>query len=107
MPARGSGFRPESSRTSRPDAIAIGVASALVDAPFPDLGREDWTKTVPPEPNRFVADVDAAFVEQILDIAKRQRKANIHHHRKANDRGRSLEVTERIFHPPRLTGANR
>ena len=37
---------------------------------FPsDLGCEDRTKTVPPEPDRFVADVDAAFVEQILDIA--------------------------------------
>ena len=35
----------------------------------PDLGREHWPKTVPPEPDRFVADIDAAFVQQILDIA--------------------------------------
>lgn len=32
-------------------------------------GREDRAKTISPEPNRFVADVDAAFVQQILDIA--------------------------------------
>ena len=36
---------------------------------FPsDLGCEDRTKTVPPEPNCFVADVDAALVKQILEL---------------------------------------
>ena len=46
-----------------------------MDAPFPDLGSEHRNEAVPPEPNRFVADVDAALVEQILDIAKRQWKS--------------------------------
>lgn len=75
---------------------------------FPsDLGCEDRTKTVPPEPNCFVADVDAAFVEQILDIAKRQWKPDIQHHREANDFRRCLEVAERIFHSLTLPGAHR
>ena len=30
-------------------------------------------QSVPPEPNRFVADVDPAFVRQILDTLKRKR----------------------------------
>jgi hypothetical protein len=49
-----------------------------------------------------VADVDTAFMEQILDIAKRQRKTNVQHHREADDPWRCLEIVEWIAHPPRL-----
>jgi hypothetical protein len=31
-----------------------------------------WAKSVSPKPNRFVADVDAAFVQQILASQKRR-----------------------------------
>jgi hypothetical protein len=50
--------------------LPLGIASALADAPFPDLGREHRAEAVPPKPNRFVADFNAAFVEQILDVPK-------------------------------------
>jgi len=53
-----------------------------------------------------VANVDAALIEQILDLPQRQRETDLHHHRKANDLGRRLEVAERIFHSLTLPGAH-
>jgi hypothetical protein len=47
-------------------------------------------------------DVDAPFVEQILHVSQREREADVHHHRKADDLRRSLEIFERITHPERL-----
>jgi len=37
---------------------------------FPYLGREQWAEPVPPKPNRFMTDVDPAFVQKIFDISK-------------------------------------
>jgi hypothetical protein len=61
---------------------------------------------VPPHTNRLVANVDAALMEQILDLPQRQRETDVHHHRKPNDLGRRLEVVERIFHSMTLPGAH-
>jgi hypothetical protein len=63
--------------------------------PFPDFCGENRTESVPPEPHGLVADLDAAFVQQILDIAQRQREPHIHHHRQADDLGRGFEVPKR------------
>lgn len=38
----------------------------------PDLGREDRPELVPPEPHRLMRDVDAAPMQQILDVARRE-----------------------------------
>jgi hypothetical protein len=39
--------------------------------PFPaDLSGKYWAKSTPPKPNGFVADIDTAFVQKILNIAK-------------------------------------
>ena len=35
-----------------------------------DISSEHRTKSIPPEPHHFVADLDATFMQQILDIAK-------------------------------------
>ena len=35
-----------------------------------DLVREMSTETIYPMPNRLMADVDAAFVEQVFDVAQ-------------------------------------
>ena len=43
-----------------------------------------------------MADIDPALMEKVFDIPKRQRKPDIHHHRKLDDLGRRLEVAERI-----------
>ena len=52
---------------------------------FPaDLGGEHWPKAVPPEPHGLVADVDPALGQQILDVPKRQRIFDVHHHDEAD-----------------------
>ena len=76
-----------------------------LDTPLPDLRREHRAEPVPPEPLRLVADIDAPFVQEVLDIAQRQRKANIHHDCQADDLRRRLEVAKRgaLRHCRRLT----
>jgi hypothetical protein len=59
--------------------------------PFPaDLSGKYWAKSVPPKPNGFVADVDAAFVQQNLHAPTRQRETDIHHHGQTDDLGARL-----------------
>ena len=41
-----------------------------------------------------MADIDATFMQQILDIAKGKWKPDIHHHRQADYLRRRFEVTE-------------
>ena len=73
-----------------------------LNSPFPDLSSEHRPEPVPPEADRLVRDIDAPFVEQVLDVPKRERKPDVHHHRQADDLGRSLEIFERITHRQRL-----
>ena len=51
-----------------------------------------------------MADIDAAFVQQIFHIAKGQREPNIQHHSQANDLGASFEIPKRgaFCHSARL-----
>lgn len=65
-----------------------------LDPTFPDLGCEHRAEAMPPEPDRLVADVDPTFVQQVFDIPKRQREADIHHHGKTDNLARRLEVLE-------------
>ena len=55
-----------------------------------------------------MADVDATFMQQILNVAERKWKSNIHHHRQADDFWAGLEVPKwgAICHPLTLGGAN-
>jgi hypothetical protein len=57
-------------------------------------------------PNRLMADVDSAsaFVQRVLNIAKRKRKPNVQHHSQPNDLVARLEVVEgAVFcHPTML-----
>jgi phage terminase large subunit-like protein len=71
-------------------------------ASFPDLVGEHRTETVPPEPHCLVTDVEAPLEEQIFDLSQRQRIAKIHHHREADDLGRTVEVSEGTAHRRRL-----
>jgi hypothetical protein len=43
-----------------------------------------------------MADINAAFVEQVLDIAQRERESDIQHHRQADDFLAGLEILEWI-----------
>ena len=79
----------------------VRIVRAL-HAPFSDLLREEWTEAVPPKPHCFMRGVDTALVKQILHVPQREREADIHHHRKANDLGRCFEIFERVTHTRRL-----
>ena len=67
-----------------------------------DLCCENWPEPVPPEPNRFVADVNAAFKQEVFDLTERQRIAHVHHHREADDLWRTVEISEGISHSSTL-----
>ena len=59
-----------------------------------------------PEPNRFMADVNAPLMQQILHVAEQQWKTDVHHHRQPNDLGRGFEVSEvaAFYHAMMLCG---
>jgi hypothetical protein len=43
-----------------------------------------------------MAQVDAAFEQQILDVAEAQRKSDVHHDHQPDHLRRGVEITERI-----------
>src|SRR6056297_1950152 len=55
-----------------------------LDAPLADLGGKERAKAMPPEPDCLVADLDAALVQQILDVPEREREPDVHHYRQAD-----------------------
>ena len=70
-----------------------------------DLRGKNCTERVLPEPHRLMRDVDAALVQHVLDIPKRDWVADNHHNRQADDFRRRLEVAENAgaAHGDRLT----
>jgi len=46
-----------------------GQSAHTANALTPDFAREQWSELVPPQPHGFVADVDAALEQRILNIA--------------------------------------
>jgi hypothetical protein len=80
------------------DLVEVPLPKArphALDAAFPDLWSKHGPEPVPPEPHRLVADIDVALVQQILDVAERQREPDEHHYRQADDFRARLEVVER------------
>jgi hypothetical protein len=73
-----------------------------MDPSFPNLYGKHRSEPVPPKSHRLVADIDTALEQDVLDLAQRQRISNIHHHRQADDLGRTVEITECMFHLRRL-----
>ncbi len=74
----------------------------LLGAALLDLAGKERTEPVPPEANRFVADIDAALMQQVLNIPQREREPDVHHRGKPDDLGRCLEVAEWIAHSQTL-----
>jgi hypothetical protein len=70
--------------------------------PLSDLGGEHRTKSVPPEADGLVADVDPALGQQILDVAQRQRVSHVHRHDQTDDLGELLKYRNGLL-IPRLT----
>jgi len=84
--------------------LPVGINPELLDTPFTDFGGEYRPKPVPPKPNRFVANVNATFMQQVFDISKRKWIPNIHHHGQPNDLGASLKISKwrRFCHEEKL-----
>ena len=89
--------------------LAIDLHKDLIEVPpplrdlahvasssHPDLAGEHRPETVHPCPNALVANVDAALVEKVFDVAKRQWKSDVHRHRNLDDLGRRFEIAEWI-----------
>ena len=86
--------------------LPLGDLTQVVGSADADLSGKYWPETIYPSPNAFVTDIHAALMEQIFDIPKRERKADIHHHRELDDLGRCFEVAEQISrHAAMLTGS--
>ena len=91
--------------------LPIRMSAKVLNPISSDLGGEHRAEPVPPEPKRFVADIDATLMQQILDVAKGKRKPDVHHHRQADHLKAGFEVAkwaafchlEKLnCHPPRL-----
>ena len=44
-----------------------------------------------------MADINAALMKKIFDVAKRKGKSDIHHHRQADDLRQCIEIAEWII----------
>jgi len=50
--------------------LPVRICAHLADPFLADLCGKYWAKSLPPKPNRLVADVDAAFVQEVLHVPK-------------------------------------
>jgi hypothetical protein len=107
-------------RTPQIMRFAVDLHEHLVEVPAPvaetphprtaltpDVGCEQRAEPIPPQPHRLVANVDAALEEQILNVAQRQRKADLHHDQQPDHLRRRMKIAERILgsqlaHPRRI-----
>ena len=88
--------------------LPVRIRSHPTDPGFSYLSSKHQTKSVPPKPNCFVADVNASFVQKIFNLAETQRVTYVIHHCQSDDFGRRFEVFEgrTCCHLPKI-GINR
>ena len=72
-----------------------GLSGGAELTPLGEGGGEHRAEPVPPEAHGLVAHIDAALVQQVLDVAQRDRQAHVEHHRQAADLRAGLEGAER------------
>jgi len=88
--------------------LPLGPGAHLIGAFSPYLRSEHRPEPVPPEPHRFVAQIDTTLMEQVLDVPKRQRKPDIQPHRQAKDFGRYPGMAKWVLvHAARLAAYRR
>ena len=77
-----------------------------VNPSAPNFSGKQWAKSVPPKPNRLMADVDAALVQKLLNIAKRKRKWTYIKTASRMKLGRFSKITKwaAFCHPERPSG---
>ena len=70
------------------------ACSHALDASLADLGGKHRPKPMPPIADRLLAHIDSPFMQQISNVAKRQRETDEDFHRQAQDLGTGLDVLE-------------
>lgn len=72
----------------------VRICPQILDTFLTDPKRNHRPEPVSPRTDGFIAHVDAALMQQVFDITRRQREAGVQHHGRADDFGRSPEVTK-------------
>jgi hypothetical protein len=49
---------------------------------------------VPPQPDGLVADIETSLMQQVLDIAERKWKPDVHHDRQVDNFGAAVKIFE-------------
>ena len=88
--------------------LTVDLDEHLVEMPTPaagfhsghatlfDLRRKEWPEPMPSIPYGFVADIDASFVKQVLDVPQCERKPHIQHNGQADNFLAGFEILEWI-----------
>src|SRR5271165_4244360 len=74
--------------------------------PFSDLSAKHRAESVPPKPDRLIADLDPALGQEILDVAQRQRVLHVRHYDQTDHFWRAVEIPERVSHGLKLPQPN-
>jgi hypothetical protein len=90
-PARLNRFCSDSAVT-RP----IRICRHLLDTFTADFSGKHRAKSIPPVQHNFMANVDPMLVPQVIDIAQRKWKSNVHYAHQADDLGAAVKVLEGV-----------
>ena len=78
--------------------LPVRIRSHPTDPVSSCLSSKHRTKSVPPKPNRFMADVDPTLMKKVFYIAKRKWEPHIQHHSQKDDLWAGFKVAEwRVF----------
>lgn len=91
--------------TPEVEPLTVDLCENLIDMPslfrmrvgatLSNLFGKDRAKSVPPEAHGLMADIDPAFVQNVLNLTQAERVAGVVHHRQLDDLRACLEVLER------------
>ena len=77
--------------------IKVPLPVARLHTPGPaliDLACELRAKPVPPVPDRFIAHINTAFMQEVFYISQRKWKPHVQHNGKLDDLGAGFEIAE-------------
>ena len=74
--------------------LPVRIRSHPTDPVSSYLSSKHRTKSIPPKPNCFVADLNASFVQKIFHVTEWERKTNVQHHSQADDLRARFKVPE-------------
>ena len=75
----------------------MGVGPHVLNPLAADLAGEHRAEPVPPQTHRLVADIDPALEQQVLDIAQRERVADVHHDHQPDHLRGAVKLAERVL----------